>query len=1037
MAWTSPKPDCFSADVLLGLAATLVSPARARLRGLDLAGGGLGEVMDRSDREIFEFGPFRLDVRERLLLQEGEPIALAPKVFDLLLILVRNAGCLVRKQELREVLWPDSIVTEASLTQTVSLLRKALGEGSAGTFIENVPRIGYRFVVAVTAPSLAAVEPARRRRALAMSPLLLAAMTLVASVAAVTAVLHGTQRAGASVRSRRSVAVLGFKNLSSRPAAAWLSTALSEMLNAEISAGGRLRAIPGEAVTQARRGLSLSDEAPFTSDEVARLQRVVAADVVVLGSYMTLQQGDNATLRIDMRLQDGRTGDTLDSVTETGSEARLFDLVARAGQRVRHRLGAPSNEAAAAQQARASFPSHRDAVRLYTEGLARLRLFDAAGARLALERAVAAESDHPMAHAALAAAWAELGHDARARAEAGRALERSQGLPRQERLLIDARYHETHHRWTKAAEIYRSLFTFFPDDLEYGLRLASAQTAGGRAEDALATIEELKRLPSIDPRIDVTEAAARSALSDFEGHRRAASRAVATAREQGARHVLAEALLWEGHALRALGQLEPAAAALDESRETFRVLGNRQGEARTMISLASVLFTRGQFPEARRLDDQALARFREAGNLKWTAIATNNLAGVLYHDGDLPGARSAFEEALALAEEIGDAYGAAAVLGNLAGIRRDEGDYQGALAVYDQALALHRRNGNGGGAAAVLTYQAGILEQRGELASACEKAREALALHRQTGRPRGIADALDVLGSVAHARGNLNEARGLHEEALGLATNAGSRILEAQVLCSLSRVEASLGHLQPARERAEKALGLARGMGKKAAMADALSALAEVLALGGDHGRARRQHEEALALRKQLGDRGGAAHSRLQLAEIDAEQGRLAAAAVLIRASKADLAGVGDRDGAAWADILLARALVGGGRPLEARDALGSVEAVVASTPTPRLRMGARITRARLLARLGSSAEAVTLLQELVAEARSLRLAALELEARLALGEIEAQAGRPDAARLATLEADARAAGFHAIAWRAARAAEQQGHVARAASGRR
>lgn len=98
----------------------------------------------------YRFGPFRLDVAERRLLRDGEPIPLRLKVFDTLRVLIENAGRLVTKEELLQAIWPDTAVEENNLNHNVSVLRKLLGEGATGqAFIETVPRVGYRFVAPV------------------------------------------------------------------------------------------------------------------------------------------------------------------------------------------------------------------------------------------------------------------------------------------------------------------------------------------------------------------------------------------------------------------------------------------------------------------------------------------------------------------------------------------------------------------------------------------------------------------------------------------------------------------------------------------------------------------------------------------------------------------------------------------------------------------------------------------------------------------------------------------------------------------------
>ena len=98
----------------------------------------------------FEFGPFQLDLNERVLSRSGEVISLRPKATEILARLVRNAGQLVKKDELLKEVWPDTFVEESNLSQTIFMLRKALGDDRGEPkYIETVPRRGYRFVAAV------------------------------------------------------------------------------------------------------------------------------------------------------------------------------------------------------------------------------------------------------------------------------------------------------------------------------------------------------------------------------------------------------------------------------------------------------------------------------------------------------------------------------------------------------------------------------------------------------------------------------------------------------------------------------------------------------------------------------------------------------------------------------------------------------------------------------------------------------------------------------------------------------------------------
>src|SRR5438105_4390988 len=127
--------------------------------------------MINGQKHLLEFGPFRVDSEERLLLRNGEAVPLPPRVFDTLLLLARNSGRALDKDALMKELWPDTFVEEVNLAQHISLLRKALGESpTEPQYIETIPRRGYRFLAKVseiadtrTQPDAVALQPSRRK----------------------------------------------------------------------------------------------------------------------------------------------------------------------------------------------------------------------------------------------------------------------------------------------------------------------------------------------------------------------------------------------------------------------------------------------------------------------------------------------------------------------------------------------------------------------------------------------------------------------------------------------------------------------------------------------------------------------------------------------------------------------------------------------------------------------------------------------------------------------------------------------------------
>ncbi len=104
--------------------------------------------MSRQRRRFYDFGAFRLDTQNhRLTREDGETVALTPKEFEVLLVLLENAGNVVAKDALLDAVWKDAFVAEETLTRNVSWLRKKLG---GEKFIETVPKLGYRFAAEVS-----------------------------------------------------------------------------------------------------------------------------------------------------------------------------------------------------------------------------------------------------------------------------------------------------------------------------------------------------------------------------------------------------------------------------------------------------------------------------------------------------------------------------------------------------------------------------------------------------------------------------------------------------------------------------------------------------------------------------------------------------------------------------------------------------------------------------------------------------------------------------------------------------------------------
>lgn len=287
------------------------------------------------DSHLYEFGSFRLDAVERLLLRDGEPVTIPPKAFDTLCVLVENRGHAVRKDELIAAVWPDTFVEENNLNQYISVLRKALGENGDGQrFIETVPRWGYRFVgevldvggedvemtvrrrthASVVVRDEIAAEPAPAPRRLGSPAVVVSGVALVVAVAALALAWSGARSATVpSPVEVRSIAVLPFRVLDTEPAAAaHLELAMADAI---ISRLGRLKSVKVRSTSAVRR------YAEGEQDPVA-VGHALGVDAILEGRIQT----SDGRIRVTTELVSTRDGTSLWTEKFDGQISDIFVL---------------------------------------------------------------------------------------------------------------------------------------------------------------------------------------------------------------------------------------------------------------------------------------------------------------------------------------------------------------------------------------------------------------------------------------------------------------------------------------------------------------------------------------------------------------------------------------------------------------------------------------------------------------------------------------------------------------------------------------
>ncbi len=490
--------------------------------------------MTRPIKHFYEFGSFRLDVTERVLLRDGEPVALTPKSFDTLLVLVQNSGHVLERDELMEMVWPDAIVEENNLRQSISALRKALGDSpNTPQYIETIPRRGYRFVASVRelwdeSDDLIVVERVRSRvlieeeeevdeeqpgsgeavgrwgggefspaPRLPRSPALLLPRLFVLLLVGLATVLSyfwissrsKPAETGAAVRS---IAVLPFKPLVAEGNDEYLGLGLADALIAQLSNLRQLIVRPTSAVRQ---------YTALEQDPVA-VGRELKVDSVLDGTIQRL--GDR--IRVTVQLLSISDGAPLWAETFDATFTDIFAVQDIIAERVARALTLRLTGAELKQLTKHDTES-AEAYQAYLKGRYFWNKRTYEGFKKSIEyfqQAIERDPNYVLAYAGLADCYNMLAdytflspEEAFPKAEAAvtRALEIDDTLAEAHASLAYIRLHY-HWDWIAAEREYKRAIALNPNYATahqwYGLYL----TAMGRFEEAIA---EMKRAQALDP----------------------------------------------------------------------------------------------------------------------------------------------------------------------------------------------------------------------------------------------------------------------------------------------------------------------------------------------------------------------------------------------------------------------------------------------------------------------------------------------------------------------------------------------------------
>ncbi len=884
-----------------------------------------------SSSDLTRFGPYEIDRRNGEIRKYGVKLRLAGQPLEVLLLLVERAGEVVTREELKQRLWPEDVFVdfERSLNSAVKKLRAALSDNPENPrYIETQPRKGYRFIGRIEAIS-AATESKKEDEASGLEPgvplaaavpgdpapggkiaarsqsfwwvwaavallvvaggVLLAFRQRIANPSSMTSVSKGP-----NIRS--SIAILGFKNLSSQHEGDWLGPAIAQMLASELRTGGNLRIIPDEDVARAKSDLNLKEKDGYPRDTLRELNKVLASDYIVAGSYMALGDKESGQVRLDLRLEEVISGETLASIAVSSKQSEIFDLVGRAGREMRTKVGGTIGGEGDIDW-RTTLPSNPNAARLYTDGLARLRQGNNVPAVELIQQSLTIEPAFALGHAALAEAWQALGYDARAQASAQKALSLAASLPENVRLKVEGQYYESQHDWAGAIPAYRHLFLDYPDDLEAGLRLANSEISAGKLSEAASTISSLRSLQadhSYDARIDLVQALVASRTGDYKRQQELARSAAKAAEASGSKLLFARAKMIEGWALDDQAQLDNSLQAYRVAQSVFEAGEDIDSTATVLDDIGIVLQKQGNLKAARDNMEEAQKRFRQVGDQNGLGASLTNL-GELYHtQGDLIAATELYREALDIFRKTDRKENEYATLNNLGGVLFESGDFREARKSFETVLQGRQGTGDKSSVSYAKSNLAAVLWVEGQLDRSASLLQGALRTFREIGDRDGIASVDTGLSKVMLLQHDL---RGAHEalsEALKIYQDTGDKGDAAFVQILLAQVALLEGHADQVDDaKLESSIDEIRAEQHGGDEVEALAIQIQLFLERKEVGSAEQSLERAQGVRNTSWL--SKYHLMLAAARIDAAQGRKAAARHKLEAARSQAERAGCR----------------------------------------------------------------------------------------------------------------------------------------------
>jgi eukaryotic-like serine/threonine-protein kinase len=396
----------------------------------------------QTSKELYQFGPFRVDPEKETQLRSGEPVPLTPKTFQILLVLIRHSKEAVTKDDLMKTVWPDTFVEEANLSRNIFMLRKALGESPQDhRYIVTVPGRGYRLaenVRLVPEQEVSIVAATRSKVQIQVKETKRWGWIAVAAVAAVVVGAIGVRflfHQRPVLGQKDTVVLADFANSTGDPV---FDGTLRQGLAVQLQQSPFLSLIPEQRIQHTLRLMGRLADAPLTPELARNVCERTGGAAVLEGSIAKL----GSQYVLGLRARTCRTGDILDDeLMQAARKEDVLGALSQTASKFRTRVG---ESLATIKQHHTPLAeattSSLEALKAYSTGW-QLQAVRGASASLPLfRRATEIDPEFAMAHASLGRIYADLDQSDSAAASIARAWQLRDRASDQEKFFITANY---------------------------------------------------------------------------------------------------------------------------------------------------------------------------------------------------------------------------------------------------------------------------------------------------------------------------------------------------------------------------------------------------------------------------------------------------------------------------------------------------------------------------------------------------------------------------------------------------------------------